>query len=166
MSSLDFNSASTLLRQFERDWYNLRDNMEDQSNNISTMTKKLALLSGIRRDLCYDRRILRWYLLEGLRNVDNFNPATEACASWEGKTIDEINQARFESYNNWTLTTTTRWRILQEARGGEPYNKWNFKHPLPPSIDALYNIMQSDDPGPALLRLGGRHHDLAWYNCK
>ena len=165
MCSLDLKSASALLRQFERDWNNLRDDKKDQPEELPTMTKKLALLCGIRRKLCRDRRLLRWYLLEGLQNISLFQPATMACAEWEDKTIDEINLHRFKNYNNWTLTTTARWRLLQEAFGRERYDRWNFKHPLPPSIEILHEIMATDSPGPTLLRINGVTHDLEWYNC-
>ena len=166
MCSLNIESASALLRQFERDWANLHENMKDQPDDTEKMTKKLMLLCKIRVELCNDKRLLRWYLLEGLQNTDRFMLATEACAEWEEKSVEQINLARFMSYNNWTLTTTNRWRLLKEAAGGECYNRWNFKHPLPPSPDSLHEIVSDDDCSYGVLRIGSKTHDLDWYNCK
>ena len=149
--------------RFEVDWANLREDMSSHAN-FDTILKILVTLCDVRRQLCKDKRILRWYLLTGLKSLATFQPATTGCAEWEGKSMDEINKERFMEYNNWTITTTSRWNIIQMAIGNTWYDEWNYKHPLPPTLAELQEIMD-DDHNPTVIRIGSMTHDLDWYCC-
>ena len=163
MSSLTRSAAIDILLSFESDWANLREVMNNCADN-DNMLKMLVRLCEVRRQLCADKRFLRWYLLAGLKSLAIFYPATIGCAEWEGKTMDEINNERFKAYNNWTITTTSRWKLIQAAAGNANYDDWNFKHPLPPTVEELHRIMDSEMM-PSVLRIGTTTHDLDWYCC-
>ena len=163
MVSLSLTKASELLLRFEDDWANLRDEMESHTND-GPLIKALVLLCTVRQQLCTDRRLLRWYLLVGLKSLETFYPATAACAEWEGKSIEEINEDRFRCYNNWTITTRNRWSIVQMAAGNHWYDEWSFKHPMPPTMMELQTILE-EDYVPTTVRVGATTHDLDWYYC-
>ena len=162
MSYLSKSKAISILQRFDADWANLRDKM---TNNVTDddMVEALNCLCSVRRKLCRDKRVLKWYLQAGLKTVELFCPATTACIEWEDKPAREINAERFKDYNNWTLTTTTRWMLIQAANG-TAYDDWNFKHPLPPTYAELLEILDGDTC-PAKIRIGGVLHDLDWYCC-
>lgn len=163
MSSLDRAVAIDILLSFEADWANLREDLNNHADN-DTILKMLVRLCEVRRQLCIDKRLLRWYLLAGLKSLEIFYPATIGCVEWEDKSMDEINNERFKNYNNWTITTTSRWSLIQAAAGNAIYDDWNFKHPLPPTMEELHQIMDNEDV-PAVMRIDSTIHDLDWYCC-
>ena len=162
MKTLSALCLRKIVDDFYTTWTNLPDKMTNQNEDILLI--KLALLSSVRQKLCIDKRLLAWYLLNGLADLKPFTIMVKY-DEWTNTTPEIANRTNFIEYNNWTLTTMSRARILDNALGRASYDDWNFKHPLPPDIDELDRWL-SNGRAHTLLRINGVTHDLEWLLLK
>ena len=165
MANIESLSALCLYEIVD-DFYSIWTNLPDETTNqgADSLFYRLLLLSECRQRLCRDKRLLAWYLLNGLAHTGPF-AITVKYDDWTDTTPKTINDDNFQNYNNWKLTTTTRIRLLDDALGRRKYDPWNFKHPLPPTRDELTLWLGRTQPT-TLLNINGILHDLDWIMLK
>ena len=158
--------SALCLRKIVDDFYTIWTNLPDETanQNEDILLIKLTLLSSVRQKLCMDKRLLAWYLLNGLADLKPFTVIANY-DEWTDTTPEIANRTNFTNYNNWTLTSISRARILDKVLGRASYDDWNFKHPLPPDNDELDRWL-SDARALTLLHINGVTYDLEWLLLK